>query len=73
MGFISILLFWGLLIYFIVIKDGADFMSKYNFAFRNMPKNKTIIKLFHILMVLFGLIALLLGNKFMGGIYTKIK
>jgi hypothetical protein len=73
LGFISMLLFWGLLLYLIIIKDGAEIIVKYNKAFGNMPEDKNKIKIFFGIMVLGGLIILLLGNKIMGGAFSHIE
>jgi hypothetical protein len=73
LGFISMLLFWGLLFYLIIFNDGAEIIAKYNKAFGNMPGDKNKIKIFFCIMVLGGLIILLLGNKIMGGAFSRIE
>jgi hypothetical protein len=73
LGFLSMILFWGLLTYIIIIKDGAKIMAKYSKAFGHLSSNKNIIKIFFGLSILAGLIALLLGNKIMGGAFTYIE
>jgi uncharacterized membrane protein YedE/YeeE len=73
LGFISMLLFWGLLLYLVVIKNGAEIIAKYNKAFGNIPADKNKIKNFFVIMILGALIILLLGNKFMGGAFSNIE
>ena len=67
LSFITIILFWGLLLYSIFIKKGAEIILKYNKAFGNYPNNVKMIKLFHCLIVLVGLPVLLLGDKITRG------
>ena len=67
LGFSSMILFWGLLLYLVIIKDGAAIIAKYNKAFRNMPADKNKIKIIFILIILGALVALLFGNKISGG------
>jgi len=69
LGFISIVLYWILVLYLIIIKNGAALMIKYNASIPRMklPKDEKTLKLIFIGIVFFGLMALILGNKIMGG------
>jgi len=73
LGFISIILFWTLVLYLVTIKSGAEIIAKYNKAFRNMPADKTKVKMFIVLMVFAGLIAVLFGNQIMGGAFANVE
>ena len=70
MAFITLVIFWALLLYLVIIKNGADVIAKYNKVFvRSIFEiniNKNLIKIIIILIVLAGLIALLFGNKILG-------
>ena len=70
LSFISMILFWGLLLYLVFSKNGSEIMIKYHKAFGNLPANKNILKLFYCLTVLVGLLVLLFGNKISGGAIT---
>jgi hypothetical protein len=67
------ILYWGLLLYLIIIRNGAEIIAKYNKAFRNMPSDKNKIKIFFGIMILGALIILLFGNKIMGGAFSHIE
>jgi len=73
LGFVSMILFWALLLYLVIIKDGAEIIVKYNKAFKNMPNDKTKIKIILGIMIFGGLIILLFGNKIMGGGFYNIE
>jgi hypothetical protein len=77
LGFVSMIFYWILMLYLVIIKNGAEIIIKYNGAFRrtfgNMSKDKTKLKIFLILMVLCSLIILLFGNKIMGGVFSDIE
>ena len=73
LGFISIILFWALLLFYIVLKNGAEVMAKYNTAFGNLPADKSKIKIIFVLIVLVSLIILLLGNQIMNGAFSRFE
>lgn len=73
LGFSSMILSWGLLLYLIIIKDGAEIIAKYNEAFRSMPAEKNRIKIFFAAVILVALTALLFGNKLSGGAISGIE
>jgi hypothetical protein len=73
LGFASMILFWALLIYLVIIKNGEEMIAKYNKAFGNMPSDKTKIKIFVGLVVLGSLFILLFGNKIMDGAFSQIE
>jgi hypothetical protein len=73
LGFVSIILCWILLLYLVIIKNGAEIIAKYNRAFRNMPRDKMKIKIFIGLMIFGSLIILLFGNKIMGGTFSNFE
>lgn len=76
MGFVSMILFWALLVYLVIIKNGAEIIAKYNKAFGNLPSDKLKIKIFVgliVLIVLIGLFILLFGNEIMGGAFSQIE
>jgi hypothetical protein len=54
---------WILLLYWILIMNGAEIISNYNSCFRNLPKSKKLIKLLVLLMVLGGLIVFIILNR----------
>jgi hypothetical protein len=64
---------WGLVLYWVLFKDGAKIISKYRVIFRNMPEDETKIKLLTVLMVLGGVVALIIGNiAIQNGLKTMI-
>jgi hypothetical protein len=67
LGFVSIIFFWLLMLYLVIIKNGAEIIVKYNGAIGNMPKDKTKIKIILVIIILSSIIILLLGNKIIGG------
>ena len=73
LGFVSMVLCWVLMFYLVIIKNGAEIISKYNEAFRNMPKDETKIKIFFVLMILGSVIVLLFGNKITGGAFSDFE
>jgi hypothetical protein len=44
LGFLSLVLFWGLIVYLVVVKNGADLIAKYNRGFKNAPDDPKSIK-----------------------------
>ncbi|GHT77715.1 hypothetical protein FACS1894130_02970 [Spirochaetia bacterium] len=73
LGFITMLLLWGVLLYLVIIKDRAEIIAKYYKAFGNIPADKTKIKILFGIMFLGALIILLLGNKIAGGAFSHIE
>ena len=71
LAWLSMIIVWGLVTYWVLFKDGAKIISKYRVIFRNMPENETKIKLLTILMLLGGLAALIVGN--IANIHNGIK
>jgi len=71
MAFITTILFWALLIYMVIIKNGAEIIAKYNkvfinYSFIEIKISANLVKIIIGLMVLIGLIVLLFGNKIWG-------
>lgn len=62
LSWVVMVLVWGLLLYWVLVKDGAKIISKYRVLFNNMPENETMIKIIIVLMVLGGIAALTIGN-----------
>ena len=73
MGFVTMVLLWIVILYLVVIKNGAEIIAKYNKAFGNMPADKTKIKILFCLIVLGCFIILILGNKSNGGAFLQIE
>ena len=74
LGFSSMILFWGILIYTVIIKNGAEFISKYHKAFgRNLPADAKLLKLITIGIVLIGLFVLLFANHITEGAITQFE
>jgi len=57
---------WILLVYWVVLKNGAGLISKYNSSFGNFPKDTKLIKLITILCVFGGIIAFIISNNMPG-------
>ena len=77
MAFITLVIFWALLLYLVIIKNGAEIIAKYNKVFIRLifeiNIGKNLIKIMMIIIVLAGIMALLLGNKVLGGSFYLIE
>jgi len=63
LSIVTLFLFWASIIYFVIIKDGAEIMARYSTVF-GMQANKIIIKLLYGTLVLVGILVLFTAGQF---------